>query len=69
MKHTGKNLRENIGELRLRDKLETSLEETQSGSRKQRETNDQIFIMSQITERAIMVERQVYVCFIDGERF
>lgn len=57
-----------ILEGRLRKKVEHTLEESQSGFRKERGTTDQIFIVRQLCEKAAKVGRQMHVCFVDMEK-
>jgi uncharacterized protein YukE len=57
-----------ILEHRLRDRLDNTLEESQSGFRKERGTNDQIFILRQLSEKAIRTGKQIHACFIDMEK-
>ena len=57
-----------IMENRLRNKIENTLEETQCGFRKERGTQDHIFTIRQLTEKAIAKNREIHLCFIDLEK-
>lgn len=53
---------------RIRQKLENTLEEGQCGFRKGRGVQDNIFILRQISEKAINKGKEIHLCFIDLEK-
>ena len=53
---------------RLRETIENTLEESQSGFRSRNNTQDHIFALKQIAEKARQEERIVYLAFIDLEK-
>lgn len=59
---------EKIIEKRLRKEIEPTLSEAQSGFRKGRCTQDHIFTIKEITDRALITGKEVYVAFMDMEK-
>jgi hypothetical protein len=57
-----------ILELRIRETLENTIEESQCGFRTHRGTQDLIFTIRQISEKTIETGREVHLCFIDLEK-
>lgn len=55
-------------EQRIRERIEGKLEEVQCGFRKGRSTQDLIFTLRQINEKAIATNKQVHICYIDLEK-
>jgi hypothetical protein len=49
---------------RLREKLETAMEETQHGFRKGTSTQDPIFILRQTGEKLLRKGKEIHLCFI-----
>ncbi|KAI5754287.1 hypothetical protein M8J77_007444 [Diaphorina citri] len=57
-----------ILEMRLRESTENELEESQCGFRKGRSTQDLLFTLRQISEKAIQLDSQLHCAFIDLEK-
>ena len=53
---------------RIKQKLKLEIAEEQYGFMKGKGTRNAIFIMRMLTERAIEVQKDVYMCFIDYEK-
>lgn len=59
---------ENILEGRVKQAIEYQLEESQSGFRKGRCIQDHIFSIKQITEKALLQQKDIYLAFVDLEK-
>lgn len=65
---TAMKILEQIIDKRLRTTLESTLHESQSGFRKGRSTQDPIFSMKQLIQKASSEQKKVYLAFIDLEK-
>lgn len=65
---TAMKILEKIIEKRIRSAIEHTLEESQSGFRKGRSTQDHVFTIKQMTEKAIQEKKKLIVAFLDLEK-
>lgn len=65
---TAVKLFEKIIEKRLREQIEPSLSESQSGFRKKKCTQDHVFALKEIINRNLARNRAVYIAFLDMEK-
>lgn len=65
---TTEKLYEKILENRLRQKIENTLEPSQSAFRKGHCTQDHIFTIKQMIEKTLKHNREAFICFIDMEK-
>ncbi|XP_031340877.1 uncharacterized protein LOC116168986 [Photinus pyralis] len=65
---TAAKIYESILERKLKQAIEYQLEESQSGFRKGRCIQDHIFTIKQITEKALIQQKVVYLAFVDLEK-
>lgn len=59
---------ETILEKRLREVIEPQLKDQQSGFRQEHGIQDHIFTLQQITEKAIVKNKKLYLCFVDMKK-
>lgn len=64
----GMKIYEQILDTKIRKAIEDTLEESQSGFRKGRSTQDHIFTVKQIIEKSVVQEKTVFMGFIDLEK-
>ena len=54
--------------IRIRGLVEEELSEEQNGFRKGKGTRESIFALRILSERALEVQRNLYMCFVDFEK-